>query len=140
MRLAFIIVVLVLIIMQFIRPQKIEYIKNSPYELKTDENVMKIFKKACYDCHSNEITYPWYSNIAPFSWMIANHTNQGVKALNFSEWEKYRVSEKQEKTRAIFRTAYAAMPLPAYTLVHKDANLSKEEREVIRAWAKGRRY
>lgn len=139
MRLALIIVVLVLIFMQFIRPTKVEYIENSPYELKTDENVMQIFRKACYDCHSNEVKYPWYSDIAPFSWMIANHTNQGLSALNFSLWEKYNTLEKQDKAKAIFRTAHSAMPLPAYTLVHKDANLTKEEREVIRAWAKGRR-
>ena len=95
---------------------------------------MNIFKTACYDCHSNEVKYPWYSNIAPFSWVVTNHTKQGVKALNFSTWEKYNIVEKNEKLKAIHRTVYSSMPLPAYAWVHKDANISSSERQVIRDW------
>ncbi|WP_198305583.1 heme-binding domain-containing protein [Arcobacter vandammei] len=134
MKLALLIIALVFVLMQFIRPDKIEYIENSPAEIKADENIKIILRKACYDCHSNEIKYPWYSNVAPFSWVVINHTKEGVRALNFSDWENYNYVQKNEKLKAIYRTAHSSMPLPAYTLVHKDANISKDERKMIRDW------
>jgi hypothetical protein len=134
MRLALIICFLVFVVMQFIRPDKVEYIDDSKYELEAPSEVKTILYKACYDCHSNKINYPWYSNIAPFSWVVTNHTKEGVKALNFSTWEKYNIVEKNEKLKAIHRTVYSSMPLPAYAWVHKDANISSSERQVIRDW------
>ncbi len=95
---------------------------------------MEILRKACYDCHSNEIKYPLYSNIAPFSWVISGHIEEGKKALNFSIWEKYTDSEKSEHLKDIHRTVYAAMPLQSYLWLHEDANLTKEERSFIRDW------
>jgi len=134
MKLAVYILILVFIIMQFIIPQKIEYIEDTTFEIQIPENIKTILKKACYDCHSNQINYPWYSNIAPFSWVIINHTTEGVKALNFSKWEKYSDITKEEKLKAIYRSVYLAMPLPAYTFVHNEANIIKEERNMIRNW------
>src|SRR5574344_2106517 len=128
MRLALIICFLVFVVMQFIRPDKVEYIDDSKYELEAPSEVKTILYKACYDCHSNKINYPWYSNIAPFSWVVANHTNEGVNALNFSNWEKYTQAQKDEKLKAIYRTAHSSMPLPAYTWAHIEAELSKEDR------------
>jgi len=134
MKLAVFILVLVFIIMQFIIPQKVEYIEDTTFEIQTPENIKTILKKACYDCHSNQINYPWYSNIAPFSWVITNHTTEGVKALNFSKWEKYSDIKKEKKLKAIYRSVYSAMPLPSYILVHTEANIIKEERDMIRNW------
>ncbi|RBQ32380.1 cytochrome C [Arcobacter sp. FW59] len=134
MKLAIGILVLVFVAMQFIRPEKIEYEKNSIFELQAPENIKEILVRACYDCHSNQINYPWYSNIAPFSWVVINHTNEGVRALNFSQWENYNYVEKQAKLKAIYRSVYSAMPLPAYTLVHIEADITKEEREMVRKW------
>ncbi|OCL83007.1 MULTISPECIES: heme-binding domain-containing protein [Arcobacteraceae] len=131
---AIIIIIVIFGLMQFIRPEKVEYIENSKKELKTDLETMQVLKQACYDCHSNSINYPWYSHIAPFSWVIANHTNEGVKALNFSLWEDYTASEKSDKLKSIYRTVYASMPLPSYMWAHKDAQLTKEQREKIRDW------
>jgi len=134
MKLIVYILILVFITMQFIIPQKIEYIEDTTFEIQTSENIKLILKKACYDCHSNQINYPWYSNIAPFSWVVINHTTEGVRALNFSKWEKYSDIKKEEKLKAIYRTVYSAMPLPSYTLAHTEANIIKEEREIIRNW------
>ncbi|MFV7789802.1 heme-binding domain-containing protein [Aliarcobacter lanthieri] len=134
MKLAIGILFLVFAVMQFISPKKVEYIKDSSLELQAPENIKAILKKACYDCHSNEINYPWYSNLAPFSWVVINHTKEGTRALNFSKWEDYNYIEKNEKLKAIYRSVYSAMPLPAYTLVHIDADITKEEREMIRNW------
>ena len=125
---------LIFIAMQFIQINKVEEKIDKNLEIKADERVMSILKRACYDCHSNEIKYPLYSNIAPFSWVISGHIEEGRKALNFSIWEKYTDSEKSEHLKDIYRTVYAAMPLQSYLWFHEDANLTKEERNFIRDW------
>ena len=120
--------------MQFIQTDKTNPTVDKNIEIKTNAEVMKIFKTACYDCHSNETVYPWYSNIAPFSWVVSNHINEGRKALNFSTWENYRDEEKKEHLKDIYRTVYASMPLQSYLWIHDDAILTKEQRTLIRDW------
>lgn len=120
--------------MQFIQTDKTNPKVDKNIEIKTNAEVMKIFKTACYDCHSNETVYPWYSNIAPFSWVVSNHINEGRKALNFSTWENYRDEEKKEHLKDIYRTVYASMPLQSYLWIHDDAILTKEQRTLIRDW------
>lgn len=124
------------IVMQFIQTKKINEEVDKNLEIKADEKVMSILKTACYDCHSNEVRYPWYSNVAPFSWVISTHIIEGKKALNFSVWENYNDETKNEKLKRIYQTAYAAMPLQSYLWVHEDANLTKEQRNLIRNWTK----
>ena len=102
--------------------------------IKAPKEVMKIFKKSCYDCHSNETIWPWYSRIAPFSWTIVGHVNNGRAYLNFSTWEKYTKKQKDKILKDIYRTMYAAMPLKSYTLIHKKAILTKKERDMVRKW------
>ena len=128
------ILAIVFIAMQFIRIDKTNKITPKELEIKVPENISLIFKKACYDCHSNEVKWPWYSNIAPFSWVINTHVQDGRKALNFSEWENYTKEEKTKKLKEIFRTAYAAMPLNSYKWAHEEADLTKKERTMIRDW------
>lgn len=139
MKLALIILFLVFLAMQFIRPEKVEFIENSKFEIKAPKEIKQILETACYDCHSNKIKYPWYSHIAPFSWVVTNHTKEGVRALNFSLWEKYNYVEKNQKLKAIHRTVYSSMPLQSYAFVHKDANITKAQRELIRDWTGVRR-
>ncbi|MBS9782615.1 MAG: heme-binding domain-containing protein [Arcobacter sp.] len=122
------------IAIQFIRIDKISPKVDKNLEIEANKEVMDIFKKACYDCHSDEVVYPWYSNIAPFSWTIAGHISDGRKALNFSKWEKYTSEEKEKKLKDIYRTVYAAMPLQSYIWLHSEADLSKEQRKMIRNW------
>lgn len=129
-----IIVFIIFILMQFITIDKTPYRPDSLDEIRVPSEVMRIFKKACYDCHSDEVIYPWYSNITPFSWVISNHIKQGRKALNFSNWEKYTQNEKKKKLKDIYRTVYAAMPLESYIFLHKEADLSKEQRKIVRDW------
>ena len=125
---------LVLIGIQFIQPTKENIAVQRDLEIKADVKIMEIFQVACYDCHSNETKWPWYSNIAPFSWIIADHVNVGRRALNFSTWENYTQEEKAKKLKDIYRTAYAAMPLQSYIAGHKEADLTKEQRTMIRDW------
>jgi hypothetical protein len=103
-------------------------------EIKVSPEIMSIFKKACYDCHSNEVVIPWYQSISPLSLKIKHHVDLGRKWLNFSEWERYTPKEKDEKLNGIFRTVYAAMPLQSYIWLHPEAKLTKEEIKQIRDW------
>jgi hypothetical protein len=134
MKRTLLIFLIVFIVMQFIRPSRENIAVEKSLEIKADKKVMEIFVKACYDCHSNVAVWPWYSNIAPFSWAISSHVNEGRKALNFSTWENYSIEESTKKLKDIYRTIYAAMPLQSYILAHEDANLTKEERTFIRNW------
>lgn len=122
------------VVMQFIQIDKTNEVTDKNLEIKADEKVMNIFRTACYDCHSNETKYPWYSNVAPFSWAISDHVKDGRMALNFSLWEKYSKEEKDEHLKDIYRTVYAAMPLQSYIWLHKEADLTKEQRNLIRDW------
>ena len=134
MKKAFFIILAVFIAMQFIQIDK--EIKQAPksLEIKAPENIMTLFKNACYDCHSNEVKWPWYSNVAPFSWIISDHVSNGRRALNLSEWGNYTPEEKKKKLKTIFRTAYASMPLASYINFHEEADLTREQRTQIRDW------
>lgn len=134
MKLALLIFLIIFIVMQFIQLDKENIIVDKNLEIKAPTEVMTLLKTSCFDCHSNETTWPWYSKIAPFSWVVANHVNTGRKALNFSTWENYSPQLKEEKLKAIYRTAYASMPLPSYIYAHEEANLTKEQRSMIRDW------
>jgi hypothetical protein len=120
--------------MQFIRPDRTNIAVEKTMEIQTPMEITQIFQAACYDCHSNETKWPWYSQISPFSWVIQNHVTEGRKALNFSTWEKYTQEEKKEHLKDIYRTVYAAMPLPSYIFAHEEANLTKEQRSTVRDW------
>ena len=128
------ILLILFIVMQFIRPDKQNIAVEKNLEIKAPPEIMTLLKTSCFDCHSNETTWPWYSQVSPFSWVVANHVNTGRQALNLSTWENYSPEKKEEKMKAIFRTAYAAMPLPSYIYAHEEANLTKEQRSMIRDW------
>ena len=134
MKRALLIVFIIFVVMQFIRPSRENFAVQKELEIKANEEVMTMLKTSCFDCHSNETVWPWYSQIAPFSWVISTHVTEGRKALNFSTWENYTPEQKEEKTKALYRTAYASMPLPSYLYMHEDANLTKEQRSMIRDW------
>ena len=126
---------IIFILMQFIQTNKENIAQEKNLEMKVDNiEVYNILKTACYDCHSNETVWPWYSKISPFSWVVSNHVTEGKKALNFSTWENYNQEEKDEKIKDIYRTAYASMPLPSYIFAHENADLTKEQRSLIRNW------
>jgi hypothetical protein len=134
MKRALFIFLIIFIVMQFIRPDRTNIAVEKTMEIQTPMEITQIFQAACYDCHSNETKWPWYSQIAPFSWVIQNHVTEGRKALNFSTWEKYTQEEKKEHLKDIYRTVYAAMPLPSYIFAHEEANLTKEQRSTVRDW------
>lgn len=134
MKRALLILFIIFVVMQFIRPNRENFAVQKELEIKANEEVMGMLKTSCFDCHSNETVWPWYSQIAPFSWVISTHVTEGKKALNFSTWENYTQEQKEEKTKALYRTVYASMPLPSYLYIHENANLTKEQRKIIRDW------
>ncbi|TLP40982.1 heme-binding domain-containing protein [Arcobacter arenosus] len=134
MKRALLIIFSILIIMQFFQVDKENKEIDTTLEIKAPDNIMTMLKNACYDCHSNQTKWPWYSNIAPFSWAINTHVKDGRKALNFSTWEEYSLEEKNKKMKEVFRTAYASMPLSSYIRFHEEADLTREQRTQIRDW------
>lgn len=102
---------------------------NFPQDLKS------IMKRSCYDCHSNETVWPWYSSIAPVSWLVSKDVSKGRKELNFSEWDKYTDKRRTKKIKEILEEIDKGdMPMPIYTLTHRDALLTDNDKELIRNW------
>jgi hypothetical protein len=104
-------------------------------ELTASSEVLATFRRACYNCHSNETVWPWYSRIAPISWLIAFDTWEGREDLNFSTW-KHLPRDKQQKLRKeIWKSVdEGEMPPWIYLLNHREAKLSPSDRNRIQAW------
>ena len=87
---------------------------------------------SCYDCHSNNTEYPWYNKVQPAAWYLEDHIQEGKDELNFNEWAEYSDRRKNSKLRSIIsQIEEDKMPLDSYTLIHKDAILSDEDKRVI---------
>lgn len=82
--------------------------------------------RACYDCHSNETVWPWYSYVAPMSWMILQDVHTGREVLNFSEWTPEQIS-RVEPEEAVELVSKGLMPLPYYEIIHPEATLTDTE-------------
>ena len=87
-------------------------------------------KTACFDCHSNETVWPWYTNVAPASWLVMRDVEKGRSKLNFSEWGSGRQPDRDEIIEVILESQ---MPPPQYTLIHSEARLSQAQREQFAA-------
>jgi hypothetical protein len=96
--------------------------------------VQALFRAACYDCHSDETRWPWYSHIAPVSWLVASDVNRGRKEINLSEWpaDPTRAARRMEDMSD--EIDYHEMPLAKYTLIHADARLTDDQRKAMEDW------
>ena len=89
-------------------------------------------KKSCYDCHSNYTQYPWYNKIQPISWFLEKHIKEGKAELNFNEFGNLSTRRKRSKLKSIVNEIKdEKMPISSYTFIHKDAQLSKGDRDQI---------
>ncbi|MGB0839513.1 MAG: heme-binding domain-containing protein [Chitinophagales bacterium] len=96
-----------------------------------------LIKSACYDCHSNETQYPWYTNVAPISWWVKDHINHGREHLNFSTWSDYSTKKQAHKMEECWEEVEATkMPMLPYIIAHSEARMSEEERASLVAWFK----
>ncbi len=95
-----------------------------------------ILQRACGDCHSNQTRWPWYSNVAPISWFVINHVNDGRRAFNLSDWNAHRPRLTAPPFDRICKDVQSGdMPLSSYLLVHRDARLSPADTDALCAWA-----
>ncbi len=135
MKKTIIILILLLIAIQFIPTNKTNPPVNSAITLNASDEVMVILKKSCYDCHSHETTWPGYSAIAPISWNIIGHVNDGRKALNFSEWKNINPEIKIKRLKRSIKTVNnGMMPLPNYIRLHDEAVMSDADKKIIVDW------
>ena len=96
--------------------------------------VAAILRDACYDCHSDETRWPWYSRVAPVSWFVANHVKDGRRHLNFSDWPNGESLREVQKLRHIRgQVSSGKRPLPSYTWIHTSARLSADQRDRLPA-------
>lgn len=124
---------------QFIRPAKNVSDTKGPNDISVKypvpADVEKILKTACYDCHSNNTVYPWYSHIQPVTWWLDKHIRDGKKDLNFSEFTTYSARRQYRKLEEVGELAEnGGMPLSSYTLIHRDAKLSPEQKATLTGW------
>ena len=130
-----------LVIIQFIQPDhnKSNVVLNTDIEklYTIPHNVSVILKKSCYDCHSNNTRYPWYSKIQPGAWLMASHIRKGKANLNFSGFGSYSNRRQQNKLEAIANSINdKTMPLWSYTILHKNVKLSASEETLLLDWIK----
>lgn len=135
-----IILLVALVVIQFIPVEKNiqdNYTSVVAFEAETNmpENIKAIMRKDCYDCHSNQTVYPWYAQIAPANFFLADHVEEGKEHLNFSGWNEYSAKRKDHKLdELIEEVEEGEMPLESYTWVH--GTITEEEKESLISWAK----
>jgi len=131
---------IIFVAIQFIRSERNKNEKPSPTDIAkvftVPDSVTVILKNACYDCHSNNTSYPWYSHVQPIGWFLTKHITQGKDELNFSEFGSYSTRRQLSKLDEIEDVMNDdIMPLPSYRLLHKKARLSQKEKTVLINWA-----
>jgi hypothetical protein len=135
------IIIGLLVLIQFIPANLPNVTTNNPNDLLLNNpdiqgDVQLILKASCYDCHSNETHYPWYSYVAPISFLVSRDTRVGREKLNFSDWTGYKKSEMAGLLDDIsVEVSEGEMPMKIFTIIHRDAVLSDNEKEIIVNWA-----
>ncbi|NUN69592.1 MAG: heme-binding domain-containing protein [Bacteroidetes bacterium] len=130
----------VVILMQFIQPSR----ENPPIDPamtlqshhQVPAEIASLLDRACRDCHSNATVWPFYSYIAPASWLVSYDVMEGRKHLNFSEWGKYKEGKRMQKLSGIYQAVTdRTMPMPKYIPLHPEADLTDAERTALSSWA-----
>jgi uncharacterized membrane protein len=129
----------VFIAIQFIRQSKNLGANSSPADLfarrPAPAEVKQLIQTVCYDCHSNTTRYPWYAEVQPVGWLLANHIKEGKQHLNFSEFDQLtpkRAGHKLEQCAD--EVTEGGMPLPSYRLIHREARLTNAQRKLLVDW------
>ena len=127
------------VIMQFFRIDKtnpkVDKAKDFIALTKPSADIEKMIRSACYDCHSHETEYPWYSNVAPVSWIMGNHIEEGREHLNFSVWGDYNAEKANHKLHECAEEVEEGeMPISNYTWTHGDAKLSDKQKKELAEW------
>ncbi|GAA3786990.1 heme-binding domain-containing protein [Corallibacter vietnamensis] len=136
---------LVFLVAQFFRPEKNQGDITSIDEFLADtnppEHVKVILKESCFDCHSNVTRYPWYSQITPVNYWMADHVNHGKGEFNVANWDGNSVKRKDHKFEELIEEVKnRKMPLESYTWAHANAKLSDKQIKAIVDWAEQVRF
>jgi hypothetical protein len=136
LRLFLIVLLAAIVVAQFVPVTR----DNPPVESDFDGTlaVKQVLEKSCYDCHSNETIWPWYSYVAPVSWLVASDVSEARQVFSFSDWG----SMSPEKQARIAEAAWdevekGDMPLSQYLLMHSDAKLTDADKAILHDWAGG---
>jgi hypothetical protein len=134
----------VLIFIQFIKPVKNQSDAVTPNDIfanfQSADSTKQLIQTACYDCHSNNTVYPWYAEIQPLAWWLADHVKEGKSELNFSEFASYKPKKADHKLEEVIEMIQEGeMPLKSYTLIHGNSKLSDVQKTAIITWAEGLR-
>jgi hypothetical protein len=130
-----------LLVAQFIRPER----TNPPFDAEADivaaskapQPIADLLKRSCKDCHSYETVWPWYSNVAPASWLVARDVREARMMMTFSEWAGYDASSAADLLEAMCQQAtLGRMPLWQYRLIHWGASLDEDEVKMLCDWTK----
>jgi hypothetical protein len=132
--------VAVLVVIQLIRPDRtnpmVDASRTLQAKIQVPADVDAILKRSCNDCHSYETRWPWYSNVAPASWLLASDVNEGREHMNFSDWALYDTDDAEDLFEEIAdEVRKGGMPLSSYTFLHGEAKLTEEDKRRIIDWA-----
>jgi hypothetical protein len=127
------------VVAQFRRPAQtnpvIDASRTLEAHLRVDPATAAIFDRSCKDCHSNKTEWPWYSNVAPVSWFVIDHVDEGRGHVNFSEWSQYERGEQREILKDICKEVKSGgMPLSSYTPLHPGSKLTADDVKTICDW------
>jgi hypothetical protein len=139
-----IVTVIVFVGLQFIRPARTNPAIDQSQTIEAHTNmtpeVAAILDRSCNDCHSHKTRWPWYSYVAPVSWFVVDHVNDGRKDLNFSEWSKRDRDRQSRKLQQMCdEVSSGEMPLGSYTPMHKGSVLSDADKQKLCDWTKSER-
>lgn len=121
---------------QIVRPAAtnplVDPLRTLPAYLAEGHPAVPVIARACGDCHSNETAWPWYSRVAPMSWMVTHHVKEAREAVNFSTWAEYRPAQQRKMLKdACDEVREGEMPLTSYRMVHRSAALSAADVQAI---------
>jgi hypothetical protein len=130
---------IIMILLQFIRPSLNKGEAFAPTDIanvvQVPDSIMYMLQIACYDCHSNKTTYPWYNMITPVNWWLQSHVDQGKKELNFTSFAQYNFQRKDQLLEAIGETVGTeVMPPESYLWMHSEAKFTAAQRRAIIDW------
>jgi hypothetical protein len=139
LKLSLITLVALVVAAQVVRPSRtnppVDPQKEITAHMQVDPAVMATLSRACNDCHSNRTEWPWYSNVAPVSWLVAHDVNDGREELNLSEWGASKEKEPGKLLGKICsEMTEGKMPMATYTLIHPQAKLTREEVQNVCRW------
>ena len=132
-------VAIVFVIIQFIQPDR-TMVKNAEQKdinqvINMPDTIAAMLKQSCYNCHSNNTTYPWYTYVQPIGWYLSYHVQNGRQQLDLSEFDKYSIRKQATKIKEMAsQVKEKEMPMSSYLWMHKEARLSDDQRMLLVTW------